>query len=237
MKNLFGFLLLALMPCLVGWSYVGETVATSAECSTPQDGNEMNEGFLGTGYENTWTETIGTNGTVDEDYTLSSGWTSGSCSEGLNIVIPLSGGNTSTRYDIGFATTDTYDIYAEFKVSSVTLPAYGRIQLLSVYQQYSGNFNDISISVDDLANYSLRAHGSQTSNNISFITGVTYTVRYHIDGTTPANSYIQLDGGTQYSFTPSTAMTSADWLILGANDLTDSTDAMDIEFGRVWVVR
>lgn len=29
------------------------------DCSTPQLGNVMNEGFLGTGYELSWTETIG----------------------------------------------------------------------------------------------------------------------------------------------------------------------------------
>jgi len=237
--------LMVLLAVLLGWSeasaswwLVGETVATSAECSTPQDGDEMNEGFLGAGYElgAAWTETVGTGGTVDEDHTLTgSGWETSSCSEGLLTAVTTSGTATYTEWDRGSTIPSSTDITItfEFMIDSATFP--GDYNTMAILQWDTDT--DTGTGVADLnfrrgsgGQLALSASHDANSADISISTGVKYSVLLYLDGT-PANSYIQLDGGSEISFTPKTA--AGQYLRVGPSQGLGSDEAVQIQWGEV----
>ena len=130
MKKLIFIILL--IPSLVwGASFNGSanfaTGVSSGACSTPLTGDEMNEGFLGVGYENVgeWAEVLN-GGTIEEDFSLTNlPAPPGSCEEGLQTASPV--GNVSyAEWDRGSAIADgTANVsYMEFQVTDKTADAF-----------------------------------------------------------------------------------------------------------------
>lgn len=207
-----------------------------ATCSTPTDGDTLNEGFLGTGYENTWSETVGANGAIDEDHTLTGTPPTGSCSEGIQFTNTSGSGEpTLITYNNGSATSysTTTDIYVEFRVNSVSLNNYDSVMFVAA-TTYDGTGTRLAALyfVQEGANFVLRASASTSSSNEVISTGTWYTARLHIDATA-ASSYLQVDSGSQRSFTRA----DNDWqyIKLGFVVAMASTAALDVEVGRIWV--
>lgn len=76
------------------WTLLKATNVVSSGCSTPSYAT-FNEGFEGTGYENTWATATGT---VDPDYATPTGFPNG-CSQCLRVV--TDGNDLHANYDMG----------------------------------------------------------------------------------------------------------------------------------------
>ena len=243
------FFLLLASPAFTQWQearttqgVAGAIVVGSPACSTPATGDELNEGFLGAGYENTWTETIGSGGTVNEDATLTGTPPTGSCTEGLNIID--SAAISRTRWNRG-STIDTsevnFDVGLSFRINSITLDNYSYAALLTW-----SNGTDPSTNVvywlefrNNNGTYQIRINSTtdSTVKNISLETW--YEVLIHSDAT-PENSYIQYTPGTDCDVAGECAFTTTEgtdgqYLHLGNLGSMGAGEAIDIEFGYVYM--
>jgi hypothetical protein len=218
----------------------GGGVAAVAGCSTPANGDMLSEGFIGTGYENSWTKTEGT-AEIDPDWTLSGTPPTAACTEGFQV--DAADGNTresaeSPTFTTIDPTTTNSDIYFYLYVDSYTLPYDGK-GLVILVPNTGANLGTTPGWIGifrDAGALRLRVRG--TANvDIPISIDTWYYVRVHYD-TTAASSYINLDGGTNTNFTRN------DWTYnrvhLGAVDLDNNGDmtnssVIDFEVGGIWV--
>lgn len=233
------FFILLLFPCqALGWGtlIVGSNV-NDGECTTPQDGDEINEGFLGTGFEESgWSETEAANSTVDTDYTLTGTPLDGSCSEGLYVDKYITDSQSYAQWDNGSNFTYPVDVYAELKVVSWTLPgSYDLIGIIAVGPNTDPDSSEtakLTVHKKNDSNIYFRLLGDSDSSYVQFTTDTWYTIMIHLDSTA-ASSYFTVDGGSQNSFTRETY--SVRYISLGATNSTNTDETVEIEVGRVWV--
>jgi len=242
MKYLFNIALIVLSVFLYSFAHAGShsvgiayVPAAGGACSTPSTGDELNEGFIGTGYENVgWSETIGANGTVDEDHTLSGTPPAGSCSEGLLTSVTTSGGVTYARYDLGAGKTPTVDIYIEFRIVSATLPEdYDAYIIIAWGELSSIGSRDGSIQLFKKNDGNIAIYESVDGNTqVAVIDSDWHTIQLHIDATA-SNSYSKYDSESTIGFIA--GGNDVQYIFLGPSSLLDSDEASEIEWGRVWV--
>ena len=139
MKKLILVLILALTP---GLSFAGSQEIRSvvgmakavASCTTPQTYDELNEGFLGADYENTWTATAnGATINPDKTLTVGGGIPTGACTEGLNIVstaqLPTTVWNRGSAIDVATVNIDTY---VSVLIHAVSIDDYSNSSILTL---------------------------------------------------------------------------------------------------------
>jgi len=207
--------------------------ATASPCSTsdatiPHD--TFLEGFEGTGYENTWTES-GTTAGIDEDYSAS--WAvTGSCSQVLRVVVPDDGTETYVSLTNGTWTLSVnVDLYFYLLIPSSAAPATGEDYRIAVVNNNvapgSNQRGRIHIS-NTGGTLGLYAQGSTISGTNTITTDTTYLVKMHLN-TTVANSYLQIDGGTQHTFTRNTG-TTMNHIHFGACEGLDAGEGSELRF-------
>ena len=209
---------------------LGSGSGEAAGCSTPTTGDELNEGFTGTGYENSWTESG--SGTIDEDFTLSGTPPSGSCTEGLNIVSSES--SDISYWDNGstIAFTNDIDYVCEIYIDSKTLTNYTYSRIIAWSNVTTNVIN--SVQIVNVDGYTLRGAGSGNSTGVTFSDDTWLTVTMHLDAT-PASSYFQCSGcddETQKTFTRTDTVSR--YLVLGPDSL-GAGESVDIEYGYCYV--
>ena len=213
-------------------------LAAGAACSTPDNGDELDEGFLGAGYENSWTETG--SGTDDENATLTGTPPTGSCTEGLNFI--SSGSKDVTRWDKGsvFDRSGDLDLTIHLRISSVTISTYSDVNLL----HWDNDSDDgteglgmIELHQHAAGVYTLRADGSNESIGVSISLATWYIVTLHLDGTA-ASSYIDVndvndDDVGQQSFTRNDAADGR-YLHLTTRSI-GAGESINVEIGYVFI--
>lgn len=176
----------------------------SAACSVSDSANPhdtLAESFIGTGYQNSWTEPAGS---PDEDYDISaltSGKPAGTCNEGLDCSYT------------GAARYSQWDNGSNIDIDTINLDVYLTIWVASTTSQTSrtGSWGTsatpgtsfcgvLRLTSDGAGNVTLLMEGTVNSAAISITESAWHTVKIHFD-TTAANSYIQVDGGAQQTFT------------------------------------
>ena len=226
-----------------------QSVASGA-CSTPTTGDELNEGFLDTGYENTWNETLDGE-TINEDHTLQGSPPTGSCTEGIRIY--TTGGQPNTHWTHGTSIPEATDVDVYFSLfidSNTSLANYGQRTIIDY--SYSITWNVGRIAFVELKNdnetYYLRGYGTATSSNIpsgglSFDTW--YECILHIDATSTTScganctgsdssgcSYLEIVGGDRACFSRNTG-NDFDNLHIGAEN--NGSETLDFEIGYIYI--
>lgn len=207
--------------------------APPAGCSTPDNGDEIDEGFLGAGFENigAWTN-VGS--TPDSNFTLSGTPPANSCLEGLNTVATAAEVRIFWNRGSTIPVSTSTDIVMEFYVDAMTIDSFFNAFILSWAGNndgsygYTGNINIINSG----GTYQLRAQGATLSTGIAIAENTWYTVKLHLD-TAAASSYIQVDGGTQYAFTRTE--TAGQYLHVGAVSNLSVGESLDLEVGYIYV--
>lgn len=218
---------------LTGVSY--DATPTSGACATPSNGDEFDEGFLGTGYENSWAETIGAGGSIDEDFTLSGSPNIACCSEGLNVI--ASGTATYARWDKGSPIdldSNSVDIVAYLYFDSVVLDVDQGGAVIwpstSSTEQVCGGL----FFRNDGGTYKIYLEaGAGDSAMTAFSEDTWYKFKIHYDPTR-ASSYLQINDGAQLAFTR--LDNPMQMIHLGAYGLNwGSGESADIEVGYIYV--
>ena len=235
------FILLFAMPAYGGM--VLNDVTAVAACSTPDNGDELDEGFLGTGYENAaaFSEEVNT-GSVDEDFTLSGSPPTDSCSEGLNVIATASVNMAIWDRGSVFARAGDLDIVCEVYVDSMTIDAWDIGRFLQWDNDTAGSSTDGPgwIEIQEQGSdgvYYFRGRGADTSSSVAMSIDTWYTVRLHLDGATAASSYFQCDecvDSAQKTFTRKDT-NDGRYLLMGGISGWTGTEALDIEFGYCYV--
>lgn len=212
-----------------------------AACETPDNGDEMDEGFLDTGYELTtaWTEVLN-GGTANEDFTLtSSPQPANSCSEGLQIATATAA-HTYAYWNRGSAiTADTpYTEYFEFQITDLTMDQYSSIYITSsgASATPTSQYNALlEVRQAGAAAYSLRAYGASQSTGPS-ISLDTWVIAKMTHYATAASSLLQCISGcgdaNTYSFTR--GANAIQYLSLGPNTGVGASEQMTMEWGYVY---
>jgi hypothetical protein len=213
------------------------------------------EGFMGAGYENATcgtapciAETVGTGGTLDEDYDISAmSPPTYSCTQGLRTAVTTDGTATFTRFLFAGTKIDpaetSVDIYADVYIDSYTLPANSdEVYILNGMDGFStGPFN-VRLWMTSGIGLSLKAYSTAgESAAIAVSVDTWYRIKVRLDAATAANSYIDIDSWNgssftdvaQEAFTRGTAL--LDTLRIGSPALLDADEAIDIKWGVIWV--
>ena len=236
------FLISLLILSLAGYAYSNVVIGgghLGSACTTPDNGDELDEGFLGAGYEDgacgaapCWAETIGGGDTVDEDHTLtgtppSSG--ANSCTEGL--LVSTSEDNSHAQWDRGSAietTTSDVDLSVELYIDSAVVDNYANFKIIDFYDASSPGVLKI---YNNNGTYQLYIDATVDSDNVTIAEDTWYTIFIHYD-TTAASSYWTLDGGAQKSFTRTD--NDCRYIRLGGFGTPGSGESIVIEFGYVY---
>ena len=207
-------------------------------CTTPSTGDELNEGFLGAGYENTWTES-GTGSTIDEDASLSGSPPTPCCSEGLKVE--LVSGSAHTYWDrgttISYTTNTDIVLYLYFETLSFDTDYESCAILIwdndttHATWSYGTGFVELVKDSSSSTGYYLRGHGSSTGSGIEVTTGSWYKIQFHLDSTA-TSSYLQVDDGIQDSFTR--ADVNSQYLSIGTEGV-ETGDSLKFYVGYVYV--
>lgn len=240
------YLILSLVLILIPLSlYAWNTAIMSGgvpsdACSTPSTGDELNEGFLGAGYEAGMTDN---QGNPDEDHALSGSPPTGSCSEGVQFVA-VDGADVSSEWDKGSIhdiSAGSLDIGFEFYINSHSMGDYNNFIFLN-WDDDTAEFSTgssvlrLRYTGTDLQIY---ADGSTNSTYVTLSTGTWYTGLLHMDSTS-ANSYLQITGGgsttcdvaDECPFTDNA--TDCRYLRIGPGNIY-GTDDLTAEFGYVYI--
>jgi len=241
--------LLAAVLILLTWSdsfaASGILVRRSTACTTPANGDELSEGFEG-GYEAAgWTETVGTGGTLTENYTLTGTAPAGSCLVGLySAAIAGASNMTYATWDAGapISRAGSLDITGSIRVNSSTLPANDDALTVLHWSNYStsdaAGLAMVKL-IDDNGTLMIKAQGAGNSAEVAITTGIWYSFVLHLDGTA-ASSYFQIDAGTTCDAASECTFArfdSADgqYLHTGPGYQLDTDEAAAIEWGGIWV--
>jgi len=200
-------------------------------CATPDNGDEFDEGFLGTGYENTWAET----GSCDPDFTLSGSPNIACCREGLNTVADATA--AYARWDKGSEIdldANSADIVAYIYFDSVVLDEGDGGAVIwpstSSTEQVCGGL----FLRNDGGTYKVYLEaGDGDSDMTAFSEDTWYKFKIHYD-TTRANSYLQINDGDQLAFTR--LDNPMQMIHLGAYGTNwGSGEGADIEIGYIYL--
>ena len=209
-------------------------------CVTPSDGNTLNEGFVDTGYENTWNET----GSPDEDYTLSGSPPADSCTEGLQTNV-----DEYTYWDNGSSValdTNDVDITAEIYFDNITISGTNEAGAILLWDDDTNPNDDAEWAgrfriEEDSGGFRIFAEGSVDSSKVNLSLDTWYTLKMHLDGLTPADSYFTIDEGTACDQPDDCKFTRQDvnpgrYMFLGeSSGFEVADDTIDIEYGRVYM--
>ncbi|MHA1347932.1 MAG: hypothetical protein ACTSO3_16135 [Candidatus Heimdallarchaeaceae archaeon] len=221
------------------WGCEGKSgTGSGGACTTPSTGDELNEGFLGAGYENTWTES-GTSTILDEDVTLPSSPPTGCCSEGLKI--DFVSGNDHTYWNKGstipYTTTTNIIFYVYFDTLGLTDDYEGTALVIwdddTTHALWSHGTAVVEVVKNPASStgYYIRGKANTISSGIEITTGTWYKVMLHLDANAES-SYIQIDDGTQQSFTREDV--NGQYLSLGVSEL-ESGDSFKCYIGYIYI--
>jgi len=186
--------------------FISGTSAAAGACSTPDNGNLYDEGFVGAGYEEvTFSETLGGSGTVDEDYDISgTSPPADACSEGAEIYAIAA--DTFISYDHGStidSTTGTtlfYNIY--IPSASFSMDTWSTMMIVNdmIYNDFVSDDPAafIKIAQAGAGSYTYRIIGTNNAGTVTFDSWE--TLELHIDSGTDA-SWFKLNGGSAQTFT------------------------------------
>jgi len=227
-------LFLLLIPCLcMGWGITTTGGGTIVSCTTPDNGDEFDEGFLGTGYENTWADSG--NGGCNPDFTLSGSPNIACCTEGLNVI--ANAAPAYIRWDKGSEIdldVTSADIVAYIYFDSIVLDVGdgGAIiwQSTSSLEQVCGGL----FLRNDGGTYKVYIEaGGGDSDMTAFSEDTWYKFKIHYD-TTRASSYLQINDGAQLAFTR--LDNPMQMISLGAYGSNwGSGESADIEIGYIYL--
>jgi hypothetical protein len=215
------------------------SVVSGGGCTTPQNGDELSEGFLGTGYENSWTESI-SGGTVNEDATLTGSWPTDACTEGL--LTSGTGANNYSYWDRGTAidpTATNTDITYLFRINSYTL-SEGESFYISGFSTDSGSPvggpYKLVLRVDT-GNFQLYIIPADA---ITISTGTVYKLVISLNTTAASSSYTLTSwNGSGFDAVASNTFTRTDglmqYLFAGLAAGVAGTEQAEIEWGGIWV--
>jgi hypothetical protein len=187
---------------------VGGKAAAGAACSTPDNGDVLDEGFVGAGYESSMADN---EGAPDEDANLPGSPPANSCSEGLQTN-PTDAAITS-EWDNGSAIdsdTNDVDIVCEMYIDAVAIGDNNTANNILNWDDDTTEWSfgsGIAELVRRDPNYTIRAQGLDASSEhtIDLDTWLTVTIHLDQDDTTgdscatTEESYIQVTGGTDTS--------------------------------------
>jgi hypothetical protein len=196
-KILFIILFFPLLPTLA-WSGI-IVIGQPAGCSTPSLGANMTEGYEGTGYEESWTEISSPN----EDYDITGiSPPSGACSQGFYVTVS-GGAEQGARYDHG----STHDVDTTALTIKVHIYLSGGYSGDGLYLGSWGNSTTVTTNQcaylwlrDNSGTAEVRASGSTNSSWIA-LTDDTWHEITLVLATTPANSTVKVDSGSEQGFT------------------------------------
>jgi hypothetical protein len=227
---------------------VGGKQTSGGACSTPDNGDVLDEGFVGAGYETTMADN---QGAPDEDFTLLGSPPSDSCTEGLRAL--TSGSSVDAEWDNGSAIdSDTIDvdITCELYLDSAALDANFNSETLIHWDddttEWSTGPGMVQLRRSD-PNYSLRGSGQDFSTEQVIAEDTWYTVKLHIDKddstgdacATTEESYMQITGGAttcdevaECTFCRTDALDGR-YFRIGASSA--GTDVVDVHYGYCYV--
>lgn len=217
------------------------TLAFIVALSAPSFGQSVvAEGFEGAGYENSWTETIGSGNTVDEDDTSVTPPTSGG-SQTLNTVGAGTNLDAYTSFDSGGAQDADNYICFYFRFATIDTADTDNLWFFSLH---GPTLPSLGLAMDSVSsNPTLRIYyydGSTTQADTRVISASTwyrYEAQYNSQGSPDAwaGALYEGDSGTpleSWGGTLTSARTDARYLRLGMT-YTDAARADDINFDRV----
>jgi len=213
---------------------------------TPGDPTDIFcEDFEGTGYNCSWSETIGTGGSIDEDATIDSNFTCSDLgSEALEVSVGADANTTYTVHDTGSA-------YSVFKIKMylvVTAANFGgtsQNEIVASLTSAAGTGDrmvDIYLNTDASSNLRFRFsyyYGSETAYSSTISTGTQYEIyiswdsgnnlTIDLNGTSVVNDNTPGSGTIRYVqigrlFGASERSWTIQWAAMGADDDTEPSD-------------
>jgi len=209
-----------------------------AACSTPSNGDQFDEGFLGTGYENSWTEVVST-GTVDEDFTLSGTPLTGSCTEGLNVIAAAV--SDKAYIDIGTEideAAENFNVFFQFYIDSHTIDDYASVSIVVAADNSNGTYNYTwrAYIIED-SGFKFTVTGSAGATATVVAEDTWYSVLIH-SNTTAASSYYQIDTDADPTDQAQNTFTRAnygfEYLHVGSVMGNGTGESIDIEWGYIY---
>lgn len=232
-----------------GLMMVGGGVPVVAGCTTPNTGSELDEGFIGAGYEVAGWSEVG-DGTVNENYTLDGSPPAGSCTEGLNVIAADS--NTYAQWDRGSGIDITgganvIDLTFSVYVKSASMASYSYLQLLVLSPATNPSTTPVLAlklrcnSGSACTNSNLQfSFNSETGSRVSMSVNTWYEIKMHID--LSGTSYFQVvgAGSTTCDTEGECAVTTTDdqdgrYLSVGVVVDTGSGEGADVVFGEIHI--
>lgn len=176
----------------------------TTDTSIPHD--ELLEGFQNptTGYENTWSETKPGNSTITvpaDSSALTSNKPSGANNRCLKFVIDNDGVETFVTWDRGsqiLYNTNSLDVV--FYFYGQHNDANQSFTIAQVRNSTTTSLFSLNFTRDAGTGYTLQCVGASSSNTVAISPNTWVKVKIHLD-TTAANCYMQIDDGTQETWT------------------------------------
>lgn len=213
-------------------------VAEAGGCTTPTTGDEMNEGFLGSGFENSgsWGAWSDYEGTPNEDFTLSGTPPTGSCTEGMNVNV--SAANAIAQRDRGSAIDQTAvstQYYFSIYVDSITIDAFTGAGLIS---WGASTTPATSVLAGTYISYQggpirLQSYGATHSDPVEISPDTWYEVIVTTDTAGGATgSTMEVVGVSTVTF--QRGSNNGRYFFAGINNI-EAGESADIEFGYIYV--
>lgn len=224
-------------------SFNAKLGGVSTACETPDNGDVLDEGFLGNGdgYENTWGETVGTGGSIDPDFSLSGTPLADSCSEGVNVIGTgsASGNDTVITWDNGstIPTSQIINIYAQVYIDSVVLNEWSRMWLINWDDDTSiwNRTNPASITLyRTTGGYFITGDGSSFSSNIDLNEDTWLQLILHIESGAD-NSYVQCTTGCSDSGQKTFTANAVEGRYLTFGFAREDNASVDVEAGYIYL--
>lgn len=233
-RKLVALLLALLLPASASAGSVAMMMGGGGtSCATPNSGDELDEGFLGTGYENTWSEPAGT---PNEDVSLPGSPPAASCTEGLQTDGNAAASVATWDRGVVFDRSGSMDVACDIYVATYTQASFDSSQII----HWDNDTVSGTVGVAALRLYwsgsvmQIEGRGTTTSARVTLAQDTWATVKLHMDGTA-ANSYVQClvgcaDTTTQATFT---RVDTADgrYLHLGPQSGITAGEQADVIFG------
>ena len=194
----------------------------------------IDESFEGAGYENSWSETVGSGNTLDEDAGIPGTPPSGSGSQSLQAILAGSNPDAYSQFDRGSNEVRSYirayiyiDAAGEVQTSThplFSLRAAASVDLLSfVYRYTEGNGHHFRFEYYDSGT---QVAGIMTSLSLD----IWYRVEALYDSTGNAWEF-RVDGDTKFSGALGNARVDARFLRVGP--IGNKTDGITVNFDLV----
>ena len=197
-------------------------------CTTPQNCNQLNEGWMAPGPENTWTIN---QGTFDQQYTLTGTPPTESCSLGLHLNSPGDGSLANIYHSFAGdidPTVSNVDVTIDIQVKSLDSPD-ASVQVMTLTTAAGGDYNfmgDLRVGNDTTGDKFI-LYNSEYYINLN----TWYKLFIHYD-TVSANSYFTINGGAQQAL-ERTADNAFNKIHLGK--IAGSSRGIEFEIGYICV--